>query len=95
MSKIYGISGAILHRVQSFLSPWMDLNFKHLSSRDTVESNNMADFDNLSKYSRVNWDYGLMYQSIPRLTIPPSNFFDGRIPHPLAKKEFKPHPQGL
>ena len=27
-----------------------------------------------------------MYQSIPSLTIPPGNFFDGRIPHPLGKK---------
>ena len=30
-----------------------------------------------------------MYQSIPSLTIPPGNFFDGRIPHPPGKKEFK------
>ena len=53
----------------------------------------------------------VMYQSIPSLTIPPpwakplGNFFDGRIPHPRAKrvqnphpraykKELKPHPQG-
>ena len=37
----------------------------------------------------------LMYQSIPSLTIPPGNFFDGRIPHPRAyKNELKPHPQG-
>ena len=38
-----------------------------------------------------------MYQSIPALTIPrakpPSNFFDGRIPHPWSKKEIQnPHP---
>ena len=31
----------------------------------------------------------VMYQSIPSLTIPPGNFFDGRIPHPPAKKELK------
>ena len=54
----------------------------------------------------------IMYQSIPSLTIPPwakpqGNFFDGRIPHPPGKKEFKtptprayenelkPHPQGI
>ena len=35
-----------------------------------------------------------MYQSIPSLTIPPpgktpGNFFDGRIPNPRAKEEFK------
>ena len=48
-----------------------------------------------------------MYQSIPSLTIPPGNFFDGRIPHPRPKKgvqnphprayknELKPHPQGI
>ena len=34
-----------------------------------------------------------MYQSIQSLTIPPGQFFDGRIPHPLAKEEFKnPNP---
>ena len=50
--------------------------------------------------------YALMYQSIPSLTISPGNFFDGRIPHPPSKKEFKtpnprayknelkPHPRG-
>ena len=33
----------------------------------------------------------VMYQSIPSLTIsPPGNFFIGRIPHPRAKKGFKP-----
>ena len=31
----------------------------------------------------------VMYQSIPSLTIPPGNFFDGRIPHPSGKREFK------
>ena len=30
-----------------------------------------------------------MYQSIPSLTIPPGNFFAGRIPHTPGKKEFK------
>ena len=51
-------------------------------------------------------DQRIMYQSIPSLTIPPGNFFDGRIPHPPDKKEFKtptsrdyknelkPHPRG-
>ena len=34
-----------------------------------------------------------MYQSIPSLTIPPGNFFDGRIPHPLGKKSSNPHPR--
>ena len=49
----------------------------------------------------------LMYQSIPSLTIPLGNFFDGRILHPLGKKkvqnpdprayknELKPHPRGI
>ena len=38
MSKIYGISGVILYRVQSFLSPRTDLNFRHLSSCDTIKA---------------------------------------------------------
>ena len=37
MSKIYGISGVILHGVQSFLSPRIDWNFRHLSSCDTKD----------------------------------------------------------
>ena len=36
----------------------------------------------------------LMYQSIPSLTIPLGNFFDGRISHPLGKKSSKPPPPG-
>ena len=37
----------------------------------------------------------LMYQSIPGLTIPPGNFFDGQIPHlPGQKKRVQnPHPR--
>ena len=35
----------------------------------------------------------VMYQSIQSLTIPPGNFFDGRIPRPLGKKGVQnPHP---
>ena len=42
------------------------------------------------------WLFHIMYQSIPSLTIPPGNFFDGRIPHPLGKKEFKtPSPRAF
>ena len=37
MSKIYGISGVILHGVQSFLSPRIDWYFRHLSSCDTKD----------------------------------------------------------
>ena len=49
----------------------------------------------------------VMYQSIPSLTIPFGNFFDGRIPHPPGKQgvqnphpwayknKLKPHPQGI
>ena len=37
MSKIYGILGVILHGVQSFLSPRIDWNFRHLSSCDTKD----------------------------------------------------------
>ena len=38
-----------------------------------------------------------MHQSIPSLTIPPppGNFFDGRIPHPRAKRSSKLPPPGL
>ena len=36
----------------------------------------------------------VMYQSIPRIDHPPpppmGNFFDGRIPHPWEKTDFKP-----
>ena len=42
------------------------------------------------------WLYGkeVMYQSIPSLTIPPGNFFDGRIPHSPGKKRVEnPHPR--
>ena len=41
--------------------------------------------------------HGIMYQSIPSLTIPPpGNFFDGRIPHPPRKKRVQnPDPPGL
>ena len=36
----------------------------------------------------------LMYQSIPRLTIPPGNFFDGRIPQPPGRERVQnPHPR--
>ena len=32
------LRGVILYRVQSFLSPRMNLNFRHLSSCDTIEA---------------------------------------------------------
>ena len=34
--KFMAFRGVILYWVQSFLSPWMDLNFRHLSSCDTI-----------------------------------------------------------
>ena len=41
MSKIHGISGGgggvIFYRIHSFSSPRTDLNFRHLSSCDTME----------------------------------------------------------
>ena len=36
--NFYGISGVILYGAQSFLSPRIDFNFRHLSSCDTIES---------------------------------------------------------
>ena len=34
-----------------------------------------------------------MYQSIPGLTIPPGQLFDGQILHPREKRVQNPHPQ--
>ena len=34
--KFVAFQGVIVYRVQSFLSPRIDLNFRHLSSCDTV-----------------------------------------------------------
>ena len=36
MPKLCVISGVILYRIQSFLSPQIDLNFRHLFSCDTI-----------------------------------------------------------
>ena len=35
--KFMAFQGVILYRVQSFLSPQMDLKFRHLSSCDTID----------------------------------------------------------
>ena len=58
--------------------------------------NPKVSFDTLGKELGL---FGVMYQSIPSLTIPPrakprGNFFDGRISHPPGKKGVQnPHPR--
>ena len=43
-SKFTAFRGIILHREQSFLSPRTDLNFRHLSSCDTIAADGLAIF---------------------------------------------------
>ena len=49
------------------------------------------------KISNGGWTIYVSVNSKPDHPLPPprGNFFDGRIPHPQAKRTSKPHPPGL
>ena len=53
--KLNAFQGVILYRIQSLSSPRIDLNFRHLSSCDTIDSANVG----YSCHSRSKNSHGL------------------------------------